>query len=60
MTRFLHKPVKNIKIQPRRLEIVIAALTIASLIVILIVYTGRLSQFQIQILYTFHLFLQSC
>ena len=55
MTRFLHNPVKNIKIQPRRLEIVIAGLTIASLIVILIVYTGRLSQFQIQILYTFDL-----
>lgn len=53
MTRFLHNPFKNIKIQPRRLEIVIAGLTIASLIVILIAYTGRLSQFQIQILYTF-------
>ena len=55
MTRFLHNPFKNIKIQPRRLEIVIAGLTIASLIVILIAYTGRLSQFQIQILYTFDL-----
>jgi uncharacterized membrane protein len=55
MTRFLYKPFKNIKVQPSRLEIVIAGLTIASLIVILIAYTGHLSQFQIQILYTFDL-----
>jgi voltage-gated potassium channel len=39
----------------RRIEVAIAALTVVSLIIILIAYTKHLSQFQIQILYAFDL-----
>jgi voltage-gated potassium channel len=47
--------IKKSKVLSRRIEVAIAALTIVSLIIILIAYTEHLSQFQIQILYAFDL-----